>query len=362
MVLLRLAAAPASLPDLGWDNVTTWLVDKGLPIVGIVIGSVMLRWIVHRTINQLVSSLVRGRRADDDGATSGGRLRRSRGERTAPPVPETVVTSPALPARHEGSPPGEVAEGNDSTPRWHSRPTARPAEGRFINPERQRQRVETLGSVLRSIATIVILTIAILMIGEQLGLNMAPLLASAGVGGVALGFGAQSLVKDFLSGIFMLAEDQYGVGDFIDAGVASGTVEEVTLRVTRLRDVQGVIWYIRNGEITRVANKSQGWSTAIVDIPVAYDESPERVITVLAEAMKGLDGDPEWEDVLMERPKVMGVESVSGGTMSIRILARCAPNEHWGAQREIRERGLTACVAAGIRGPVVIGPYLGGHA
>ena len=172
----------------------------------------------------------------------------------------------------------------DSLPvvRRHARLAARALEGPFVNPERQRQRVETLGSILRSLATVVIVIIAVLMIGEELGLNMAPVLASAGVGGVALGFGAQSLVKDFLSGMFMLAEDQYGVGDFIDTGEAVGTVEEVTLRVTRLRDAQGVIWYVRNGEIVRVANKSQGWSTAMVDIPVSALESPEHVIEAVS--------------------------------------------------------------------------------
>ncbi len=338
---------PRALPgttvrDVSWEGVLDWILGRGLTVVLIVLGAVVLRWLLHRLINRTVAGLVKEKRA------------RTEGQPTAADPEHTAQTPPP----EESTPPS-----TDELPvvRRQARLAARALEGRFLNPERQRQRVETVGSVLRSIATIVILTIAVLMIGDTLGLNMAPVLASAGVGGVALGFGAQSLVKDFLSGIFMMAEDQYGVGDFIDTGTAAGTVEEVTLRVTRLRDAQGVIWYVRNGEIVHVANKSQGWSTAIVDVPVAYDEAPAPVIATLTEAMRELREAPEWDDVLMEQPRVVGVESVTGGTMSIRILAKCAPNEHWGAQREIRERALTACAKAGIRGPVIIPPLTGGH-
>ena len=127
--------------------------------------------------------------------------------------------------------------------------------------ERRRQRTETLGTVLRSLVTATVFSVAFVMILDELAIPIAPLLASAGVAGVALGFGAQSLVKDFISGVFMLVEDQYGVGDVIDTGEAIGTVEDVTLRVTRLRDGNGVVWYVRNGEIVRVGNRSQGSSS-----------------------------------------------------------------------------------------------------
>ncbi len=213
------------------------------------------------------------------------------------------------------------------------------------------QRTATLGSLLRSISTVVIFTIALLYVMDALGLNLAPVLASAGVGGVALGFGAQSVVKDFLSGVFMIMEDQYGVGDIIDTGEVTGTVEEVTLRVTRLRDGDGVVWHIRNGEIQRIANRSQGWSTATVDVPVDYDEPPEAVISALTPAMAALDDEEPWQSLLLEEPKVLGVESITGGAITIRIVAKCAPNEHWGVQREIRERAKLALDAAGIRGP-----------
>ena len=339
------AALAAAAAPITWESVTDWLVRHGLVILAILLGAVALRWLTHRMINRMVTALVGGSRAGRPG-------RRSVLGRRPQVAPADAPDGAASPSDAE-EPPPRVATDELPVVRRHARLAARALEEQFATPERQRQRVETLGSVRRSIATVVISIVAILMIGDQLGLNMAPVLASAGVGGVALGFGAQSLVKDFLSGIFMLAEDQYGVGDIIDTGEAVGVVEEVSLRVTRLRDAQGVIWYVRNGEIVRVANRSQGWSTATVDIPVAYDESPEKVISVLREAMESLDADPAWDDKLLEAPHVVGVESVTGGTMTIRILAKCAPNEHWGVQREIRERGLTAITAAQIRGPVL---------
>ena len=129
---------------------------------------------------------------------------------------------------------------------------------------------------------------------------------------MALGFGAQSLVKDFLSGVFMIFEDQYGVGDVIDTGEAIGTVEEVTLRITRLRDANGVTWYVRNGEIIRVGNRSQGFATAIVDMPVSYAENVERVVGIIRETATAMGEDPDWADKFVEEPQVLGVESIVG--------------------------------------------------
>lgn len=217
--------------------------------------------------------------------------------------------------------------------------------------ERYRQRTLTMGSLLRSIATIVIATIAGLTVLALLGIPLAPLLASAGVGGVALGFGAQALVRDYLSGIFMILEDQYGVGDLIDTGEAIGTVEEVTLRVTRLRDPDGVVWYVRNGEIVRIGNRSQGWSTVLVDIPFSYREDVERVIGIIRDEVGQIDDEPHWSEVLREELKVLGVESITGGTVTVRILARCAPDENWGIQREIRRRVKEVFDREGIEGP-----------
>ncbi|WP_345206382.1 mechanosensitive ion channel family protein [Fodinibacter luteus] len=228
--------------------------------------------------------------------------------------------------------------------------------------ERQRQRVETVGSLLRSIVTFVVVTLATLTIMALLGIPLGPLLASAGVAGVALGFGAQSLVKDFLAGIFMIMEDQYGVGDVVDTGEAIGTVEEVTLRITRLRDASGVTWYVRNGEIIRIGNRSQGYSTAIVDMPVSYAENVDRVVGIIRDVADGLGQSPEWSDRLVEPPQVLGVESIVGMTMTIRTVAQCAPGEHFAVQRELRERMKTALDAAGVKAPPVgqLGGPVGG--
>jgi small-conductance mechanosensitive channel len=217
--------------------------------------------------------------------------------------------------------------------------------------ERHRQRALTLGSLLRSVVTFVVALIAVLTVMAIIGIPLAPLLASAGVGGVALGFGAQSLVKDFLSGVFMILEDQYGVGDVVDTGEAVGTVEEVSLRVTRLRDAQGVVWYVRNGEIIRIANRSQGWSTATVDIPFSYREDVDRVGAIIRDAVAGMEDEEQWAGALLDPPRLLGVESITGGTVTMRVLARCAPDEHWGMQREIRRRVKDAFDREGVAGP-----------
>ena len=149
-----------------------------------------------------------------------------------------------------------------------------------------------MGTLLKSIITGVDRSrSSITMMLAELGYDIAPIIASAGILGVALGFGAQSLVKDFLSGIFMIFEDQYGVGDVVDLGEASGTVEAVSLRVTRLRDVNGTVWYVRNGEILRVGNMSQNWARTVLDIGVAYGEDLAQVRRVLKEVAHDL-----WED------------------------------------------------------------------
>ena len=221
---------------------------------------------------------------------------------------------------------------------------------------RHAARAATMGSLLRSVTNVTIAVLTVLTVMAILNIPLTPILASAGVGGVALGFGAQSLVKDFLSGIFMIMEDQYGVGDTIDTGQVTGTVEEVGLRVTRLRDSNGQVWYVRNGEIVKIGNASQGWSTATVDVPIAWNADAARAIEVLDGVVKAVFDDPRWEGVLLEEPSVAGVDSVSGGTAIIKIFAKCAPNQQWGVQRDLLERGTAALREAGVPGPV-LGPF-----
>jgi small conductance mechanosensitive channel len=223
--------------------------------------------------------------------------------------------------------------------------------------QRRQQRAEAIGTLLRSVITATVVIIALLLILPILGIDVAPLLASAGVLGVALGFGAQSLVKDYLSGIFLVFEDQYGVGDMVDLGEAIGVVEDVTLRITRLRDLSGVVWYVRNGEILRVANQSQGWVLAAVDIPVAYDENLDKVRQCVEAVANDMYADPLYDDMLLGKPSYAGVESVSGEAVFIKILAKAAPEKQIPLTRAIRARVKESFDRAGVRVPVVVRPF-----
>ncbi|GAA4894582.1 mechanosensitive ion channel [Tessaracoccus lubricantis] len=224
-----------------------------------------------------------------------------------------------------------------------------------VSAERHRQRVETLGSLLRNIVDVVLLVVVVLTVLATFGVPMGPLIASAGVGGVALGFGAQSLVKDYLSGIFMLAEDQFGVGDLIRVGELTGTVQEVTLRVTKLRDASGTVWYVRNGEVLTLGNVSQGYSTATIDVPVAIDEDPVRVQDLLRTAVGRMDEEPEFAELLLEPPSVLGVGAMEGGTMTVQVLIKTGPNQQWAPMRAVRARAQRALAEAGVRGPILPG-------
>jgi small conductance mechanosensitive channel len=195
-----------------------------------------------------------------------------------------------------------------------------------------------MGSLLKSITTGVVFTVVGFMAISELGYNIAPLIASAGILGVALGFGAQSLIADFLSGVFMILEDQYGVGDVVDLGEAIGVVEAVGLRVTRLRDVNGTVWYVRNGEIMRVGNQSQNWARAVLDIPVAFGEDLARIRRVLGEIADALYEDPEYSSLVLERPEVWGVERWDADAMVVRVVLKTAPLEQWNVARELRQR------------------------
>ena len=216
---------------------------------------------------------------------------------------------------------------------------------------RSAQRAGTIGAVMSSITTAVVWAIALFTILAEFGVNLGPLIAGAGIVGVALGFGAQSLVKDFLSGMFMLVEDQFGVGDIIDVGDASGTVEGVSLRTTRLRDVEGTVWHFPNGTIQRVANKSQQWSRALIDFQVAYETD-----LVLAKDIIKRVADTLWQDEIfgvhiLEEPEVWGVEAFGPDGVSIRLVVKTTPSLQWKVMRELRQRMKNAFDAEGIEIP-----------
>ncbi len=291
-------------PNLTMTEVWNWFVDAPLQIVVTLVVALVLRFVAHKAISKWVALAER---------------------------------------RHE-----RRLAGVHGLTGFAERALAQAAG---LDHERYVQRTRTIGSVLRSIVTATIGGIALLTIMAIMGIPLAPLLASAGVGGVALGFGAQSLVKDFLSGVFMILEDQYGVGDVIDTGGLVGTVEDVSLRVTRLRDGDGVAWYVRNGEILRLGNKSQGWSMALVDIPVSYEEPIEKALAIVRSVADGFEPQGRWEGKLLERPNVVGVESMAGGVVTIRIVAKCAPGANFDVQRELREAVKAAFDKEGVKGP-----------
>ncbi|MFE0255251.1 mechanosensitive ion channel family protein [Streptomyces sp. NPDC059010] len=228
--------------------------------------------------------------------------------------------------------------------------------GLLVNVERRRQRSQAIGSVLRSVASFVIMGTAALMVLSAFDINLAPLLASAGVAGVAIGFGARNLVTDFLSGVFMILEDQYGVGDSIDAGVASGEVIEVGLRVTKLRGDNGEIWYVRNGEVKRIGNLSQGWSTAGVDVTVRPSEDLDRVKSVLGEVGEAMSKEEPWNELLWGPIEVLGLDSVLLDSMVVRVSAKTMPGKSLTVERELRWRVKRAFDAADI--PIVGRPAL----
>ncbi|MBC9226307.1 mechanosensitive ion channel [Aeromicrobium sp. 636] len=293
------------------EDVVAWLLDVPGKAVLIIAIAVVLRWLAHRFINRLTGRAAKGA------------------------VPEILANSKA---------------------------------GVFLSDlrngtaERRRQRAETMGSLLRSIASGAIWSIAFVMVLGVFGLPIAPLLTGAGVAGVALGFGAQTLVKDFLSGIFMILEDQYGVGDAVDLGEASGMVESVGLRVTKLRDVNGTAWYVRNGEILRVGNQSQEWARTVLDVTVAYDSDLDQVQQILREEAHALYTDSTLSSFMIEEPEVWGVERFDKDGVVVRTVAKTAPLHQGEVGRALRSRVLRRFDAAGIRIPSTTFPPSGGTA
>jgi small conductance mechanosensitive channel len=234
---------------------------------------------------------------------------------------------------------GMTAVAESDMPGTRPSPVAREVIGEdHLRAQRKVGRAATLGRLLTNVGSAVILTVAFLMILGEWGFNVGPLLASAGIVGVALGFGAQSLVSDFLSGVFMLLEDQYGVGDIIDVDGTKGAVEDVHLRVTRLRSVDGTVWWVRNGEVKRVGNMSQNWSVALLDIGVAYDSDIVKVRGIMADEGQRLRSDPELGPLLLEDPEVWGVEDLGDNALVIRMVIKTLPGQQWVVARQLRER------------------------
>jgi small conductance mechanosensitive channel len=224
--------------------------------------------------------------------------------------------------------------------------------------DRRAQRARTVGSVLSSTANILILTFTVLSIASVLEFDLTGLIAGAGIVGVAIGFGAQSLVKDFLSGIFLLIEDQFGVGDIVDlGGGVTGTVEAMGLRLTQVRNFDGTLWYVRNGEILRAGNSTQEWSRAVAPILVPVGSDVEVVRAALGRAVDRVQENPETSSALLEAPSVRGVDSVDAFTLTFTLHAQVRPGEQWliaralrvAAQEELLRDGIVVHSAPGGR-------------
>ncbi len=223
-----------------------------------------------------------------------------------------------------------------------------------LDPTRQAHRTLTVGSMLSSLMDAVVVIVVVFMVLQALGVNIMPALASVGIGGLAIGFGAQSLVKDIISGIFLMVEDQLGVGDTVDIGGLSGTVQALGLRATRLQDMSGEIWYVRNGEIATLGNRSQGWSTGTVHIPVSLAADPRTVITTLAAVCNELEADTEWAEQMLEPPTVLGLTSFEPTSAIYSVSVKCPVNKQWAVEREIRARAVSAFRDAGIQVPAQV--------
>ena len=270
-----------------WHEHASILITKPLQCLAIVLVALLIRALAHRAVNRLVRSSLSGT------------------------VPR--VLSPLAERARELTDSGQL-------------------------PERRRQRAETIGSVLRSAISVVLLVTGFLLILAVWNINLAPFVAGTSLVGVAVGFGAQNIVKDFLAGMFMMLEDQYGVGDVIDVGEATGTVESVGLRITRLRDIEGTVWYVRNGEIVRVGNFSQQYAQVVLDVPLTRTTDLAAAEAAIRSAAAAVYADADWQRHFLTEPELLGVESLNSDGLTVRLVARVRPLEQWRVARQLRSR------------------------
>lgn len=203
---------------------------------------------------------------------------------------------------------------------------------------RSEQRAATLAGVAVSLIRIVVWTMAVLLLVGVLGVNLGPFLAGASIVGVAVGFGAQSLVKDFFSGFFILVEDQYAVGDTVTIADVNGTVEEIDLRVTRIRAVDGTVWFIPNGEIRKVGNSAKDYGRSIVDVLIPNKADLAGATAAIAEEAVALAEDPAWAEDVLEAPEVLGVETLGSDNVTLRVSTKTTPGRRTPFARELRAR------------------------
>ncbi len=290
-----------------WAGAADWLIAKPLAIVLVVVGAMVAtrvaRWVIKRSMNRI--------------ARPG---HRERMEKIRSRTPSVLLR----------------------TDEWNLRTEAR---------------VHTLTAVFRSLATAFIWFVAIVWILDIVEVNFGPLIAGAGIAGIALGFGTQTMVKDFIAGFFLVAEDQFGVGDVVDlGGDAKGTVEQITLRSTRLRDVEGTVWHVPNGVLTRVANKSQEWARALIDVVVPYDVDLDEVTALMQKVANDLTADERWKREVLERADIWGVQDFASDGIHVRMVIKTRPAAQFGLLRELRRRLKAAFDVAGVRFAYAGGP------
>ena len=284
-------------------QIVDWLIGRPLSVLATVIGA----WIATRIAQRYVRRLVKRIVAPDRDAT----VRR---------LAKIGIDNPAS------------LIGTEPVPRRDARATS-------------------ISDVVGSTITAVIWVVAFILVLGEFGFDLGPFIAGAGIAGVALGFGAQSLVKDCIAGLFMLVEDQYGIGDIVDLGEAIGEVEQVTLRTTVLRSLDGTVWHVPNGEVQRVGNKSQLWSIALVDIDVAYDSDIAAAKNLMLSTATEVCTSKQWSPDVLDEPIVLGVESLGADGITLRMIVKTSPGSQWAIQRELREALKASYDNAGIEIP-----------
>ena len=293
-------------------GIATWLVDRPVKVLVIVLLALLVRRIVHKAIDGLIDRLMSERSSEENDAVRAA-------EASSSMLRREVLS-------------GKLASLRNRT-------------------DRARQRAKTLGMLFKSIASAAVGTVTLMMLLGEFDINLGPLLAGAGILGLGIGFGSQSLVRDLLSGIFMLIENQYGVGDYIDVGEANGTVESLGLRTTRLRDKYGTLWHIPNGEIRRVGNMTQSFSKIPMEIDVAYDTDLDLAMETMKSVADGVWNEQLEEATIVEEPAVSGIQNFGADGITIRLSVKTEPGEQWSTARVLRKRLKEAFDEAGIEIP-----------
>jgi len=217
--------------------------------------------------------------------------------------------------------------------------------------EERRQQLVTLVGILRWGGDVLIVGAALLMLLSAFDINISPLLAGAGVAGLALSLGAQTLIQDLIGGFLILVENQYAVGDSIQVGDVAGTVERLTLRATYVRDINGHLHIIPNGEVRVVSNRTKDWSRALVEVGVAYEEDLDRVLRVLRETAAAFAQEPDFGPQLLEPPQVVGPVSLGDWAITVRVMVKTQPGKQWEIARQLQKRILATCEREGITLP-----------